>query len=75
MNTYYIVHYALEKIPDAIDRYVKETTRLDGVLNKQLAGKDYIAGEYSRVACVKRNRGHGLLSVDRSSSKTAPKSP
>jgi hypothetical protein len=31
----------------AIDRYVKETTRLYGVLNNQLAGKDYIAGDYS----------------------------
>lgn len=39
--------YAPEKIPYAIDRYVKETSRLYGVLNKQLAVKDYIAGEYS----------------------------
>ncbi|MDJ0680453.1 MAG: glutathione S-transferase N-terminal domain-containing protein [Xenococcaceae cyanobacterium MO_167.B52] len=39
--------YAPEKIPYAIDRYVKETNRLYGVLNHQLAKKDYIAGEYS----------------------------
>lgn len=39
--------YASEKIPYAIERYVKETNRLYGVLNNQLAGKDYIAGEYS----------------------------
>ncbi len=39
--------YAPEKIPYAIERYVKETARLYGVLNRQLAGKDYIAGEYS----------------------------
>ena len=39
--------YAPEKIPYAIDRYVKETNRLYGVLNKQLAGRDYIAGAYS----------------------------
>ena len=39
--------YAPEKIPYAIERYVKETTRLYGVLNRQLVGKDYIAGEYS----------------------------
>ena len=39
--------YAPEKIPYAIDRYVKETNRLYGVLNKQLANHDYIAGEYS----------------------------
>ena len=39
--------YAPEKIPYAIDRYVNETNRLYGVLNKQLAGRDYIAGSYS----------------------------
>ena len=40
--------YAPEKIPYAIERYVKETSRLYGVLNKQLAdGRAYIAGEYS----------------------------
>lgn len=31
----------------AIDRYVRETSRLYAVLNKQLANQDYIAGEYS----------------------------
>jgi GSH-dependent disulfide-bond oxidoreductase len=39
--------YAPEKIPYAIDRYVKETNRLYGVLNRQLANAPYIAGEYS----------------------------
>jgi GST-like protein len=39
--------YAPERIPYAIDRYVKETNRLYGVLNKQLAGRDFIAGDYS----------------------------
>ena len=39
--------YAPEKIPYAIDRYVKETNRLYGVLDRRLAGRDYIAGEYS----------------------------
>ena len=39
--------YAPEKIPYAIDRYIKETGRLYGVLNKQLADRDYITGEYS----------------------------
>lgn len=39
--------YAPEKIPYAMERYVKETNRLYGVLNKQLEGKDYIAGDYS----------------------------
>jgi GSH-dependent disulfide-bond oxidoreductase len=39
--------YAPEKIPYAIARYVNETSRLYGVLNKQLEGKEYITGEYS----------------------------
>jgi GST-like protein len=39
--------YAPEKIPYAIDRYVKETNRLYGVLDRRLAGREYIAGEYS----------------------------
>jgi len=36
-----------EKIPYAIERYVKETSRLYAVLNKQLADREFIAGEYS----------------------------
>jgi GSH-dependent disulfide-bond oxidoreductase len=39
--------YAPEKIPYAIDRYVRETARLYGVLDRRLAGREYIAGEYS----------------------------
>jgi GST-like protein len=39
--------YAPEKVPYAIERYVKETNRLYGVLDRQLAGRDYIAGDYS----------------------------
>ena len=39
--------YAPEKVPYAMERYIKETTRLYGVLNKQLEGKDFVAGEYS----------------------------
>ena len=39
--------YAPEKIPYAIDRYTKETTRLYNVLNKRLADHEYLAGEYS----------------------------
>jgi GST-like protein len=38
---------APEIIPYAIDRYVKETARLYGVLDKQLEGKEFIAGDYS----------------------------
>jgi GST-like protein len=39
--------YAPEKIQYGIDRYTNEVNRLYGVLNKQLAGRDYIAGDYS----------------------------
>jgi len=40
-------HYAQEKIPYAIERYVKETARLYGVLDRQLVGREYVAGDYS----------------------------
>lgn len=39
--------YAPEKIPYAMERYIKETSRLYGVLDKQLEGKNFVAGEYS----------------------------
>lgn len=39
--------YAPEKVPYAIERYTKETNRLYGVLDRQLKGRDYIAGDYS----------------------------
>jgi GST-like protein len=39
--------YAPEKIPYAIDRYRNETNRLYGVLNKRLADRPFIAGDYS----------------------------
>jgi GST-like protein len=39
--------YAPEKIPYAIKRYRDESHRLYGVLNKQLQGRDFIAGNYS----------------------------
>ena len=39
--------YAPEKIQYAIDRYVGETGRLYGVLNKHLAGREFISSQYS----------------------------
>ncbi len=39
--------YAPEKIPYAIERYIKETNRLYGVLNKRLADREFVAGAYS----------------------------
>lgn len=39
--------YADENIPYAINRYVNETARLYAVMNKRLADRDYLAGDYS----------------------------
>lgn len=39
--------YAPEKIPYAINRYVNETNRLYGVLNKRLETREFVAGAYS----------------------------
>jgi GST-like protein len=39
--------YAPEKIPYAIERYARETRRLYGVLERRLAGREHICGEYS----------------------------
>jgi GST-like protein len=46
-QNHHFARYAPEKIPYAIDRYVKETNRLYGVLNKRLADREFIAGPYS----------------------------
>jgi GSH-dependent disulfide-bond oxidoreductase len=45
--------YAPEQVPYAIDRYTRETARLYGVLDKRLAGREFIAGDYSiaDIAC------------------------
>jgi GSH-dependent disulfide-bond oxidoreductase len=40
-------NYAPEKIEYGINRYTNEVNRLYGVLNKRLADRDYLAGEYS----------------------------
>ena len=46
-QNHHFAQYAPEKIPYAINRYIKETERLYGVLNKQLSEKEFIVGEYS----------------------------
>ncbi len=40
-------HYAPEKIEYALARYTNETHRLYGVLDKRLADRAFVAGEYS----------------------------
>ena len=39
--------YAPEKLPYAIDRYVKETNRLYGVIERRLKDRPFLAGDYS----------------------------
>jgi GST-like protein len=46
-QNHHFTQYAPEPIPYAIERYVKETARLYAVLNKQLADREFIAGDYS----------------------------
>jgi GST-like protein len=43
-------HYAPEKLPYAITRYVNETNRLYGVLDKRLRGRAYVAGDDYTIA-------------------------
>ena len=40
-------NYAVEKLPYAMDRYRNEVNRLYGVLDRRLADRTYLAGEYS----------------------------
>ena len=42
--------YAPEKLPYAIDRYVKETSRLYAVLDKRLKGREFILGSQYSIA-------------------------
>jgi GST-like protein len=58
--------YAPEKIPYAIKRYVDETHRLYGVLDRQLRGKDYITGDYSiaDIACIGWANGYVRQGID-----------
>ena len=40
-------NYAVEKLPYAMARYRNEVNRLYGVLNKRLADREFVAGDYS----------------------------
>jgi GSH-dependent disulfide-bond oxidoreductase len=46
-QNHHFSQYAPEKIPYAIERYVKETNRLYGVMDRRLAKHEFLAGEYS----------------------------
>ena len=47
-QNHHFVQYAPERIPYAMDRYIGETNRLYGVLNKRLEGRDYTIAD---MAC------------------------
>ena len=46
-QNHHFIQYAPEQIPYAIDRYVKETSRLYRVMDTRLADRPYLAGDYS----------------------------
>jgi len=58
--------YAPEKIQYAIDRYQNESRRLFEILNKQLAGNEYLAGDYSiaDIASYPWVEAHDYIGVD-----------
>jgi GST-like protein len=51
-QNHHFVQYAPEKIPYATERYVKETNRLYGVLDRLLAGREFIAGDVYTIADI-----------------------
>jgi GST-like protein len=44
---FHFATFAPEKLPYAIDRYLKESLRIFGVLDGRLADREYLAGDYS----------------------------
>lgn len=51
-QNHHFSQYAPEKIPYAIERYVKETNRLYGVLDHRLADRPYVAGANYTIADI-----------------------
>jgi GST-like protein len=49
-QNHHFSQYAPEKIPYAIDRYVRETNRLYGVLDRRLRNVPYLAGDQYTIA-------------------------
>lgn len=59
-QNHHFAHYAPERLPYATERYVNETGRLYGVLDRRLAGRTFIADDYSiaDIACYPWIRLH-----------------
>jgi len=58
--------FAPEQVPYAIERYTRETRRLYVVLDRRLAGREFIVGDYSiaDIACypwIVPHRAHGQM--------------
>jgi GST-like protein len=51
-QNHHFSRYAPEKLPYAIERYVKETNRLYGVLERRLAKSLYVAGADYSIADI-----------------------
>lgn len=51
-QNHHFVQYAPERIPYAMERYVKETNRLYGVLDQRLAWREFIAGDAYTIADI-----------------------
>ena len=51
-QNHHFTHYAPQPVPYAIERFLQETRRLYGVLNRQLEKNAYIAGENYSIADI-----------------------
>jgi GST-like protein len=51
-QNHHFSQYAPEKIPYAIERYVKETNRLYGVLNRRLEGRKFLVDDHYSIADI-----------------------
>ena len=65
-QNHHFTRYAPEQVPYAINRYRGETARLYGVLDRRLAGRDFLVGEYSvaDMACYPWVVPHAMQGQD-----------
>jgi GST-like protein len=59
-QNHHFQHYAPERLPYAVKRFIDESSRLYAVLDRRLEGREFIASEYSLadVACFPWIRAH-----------------
>ncbi len=62
----YFLNRAPEPAPFAVERFVAEAERLYGVVDRRLAGREYLAGRYSiaDIACFPWMRAHQRFGLD-----------